>query len=50
MWSKLVEDLFKSLGMDKGEWLEDILSTDADSSSSSFLFFVYRSLLVKERV
>ena len=35
VWSKLVDDHFKSLGTDKDEWLEDIIIKHADSSSSS---------------
>ena len=43
-----MDDLFKSLGIDKIEWLEDI--KHGDSSSSSFMAFVERSVLVKEKV
>ena len=35
VWSRMVDDLFKYLNIDKGEWLEDIES--GDSSSASFL-------------
>ena len=35
VWSRMVDDLFKSLDIDKGEWLEDI--ERGDSSSASFL-------------
>ena len=35
VWSRMVNDLFKSLDIDKGEWLEDIEC--GDSSSASFL-------------
>ena len=29
VWSKMVDDIFKSLGIDKGEWLEDIVHVDS---------------------
>ena len=35
VWRRMVDDLFKSLDIDKGEWLEDI--ERGDSSSASFL-------------
>ena len=35
VWSKMVDDLFKSLDIDKSEWLEDI--KHGDSSSASFM-------------
>ena len=35
VWSRMVDNLFKSLDIDKGEWLEDI--KHGASSSSSFL-------------
>ena len=35
VWSRMVDDLFKYLDIDKGEWLEDI--EHGDSSSASFL-------------
>ena len=38
VWSRMVDDLFKSLDIDKGEWLEDIEC--GDSSSASFLAYV----------
>ena len=44
VWSRMVDDLFKSLDIDKSEWLEDI--KHGDSSSASFS----RSVLVKEKV
>ena len=34
MCSRMVDDLFKSLGIEKGKWLEDI--ERGDSSSASF--------------
>ena len=34
VWSRMVDDLFKSIDTDKGEWLEDI--KHGDSSSASF--------------
>ena len=42
-----MDDLFKSLGIDKGEWLDDI--ERGDSSSASFLACV-ESILVKGKV
>ena len=42
-----MDDLFKSLDIDKGEWLEDI--KHGDSSSGSFLACV-EELLVKDNV
>ena len=44
----MVDDLFKSLDIDKSEWLEDI--KHGDSSSASFMTSVERSVLVKEKV
>ena len=35
VWSRMVDDLFKSLDIDKSEWLEDI--KHGDSSSASFI-------------
>ena len=35
MWCRMVDDLFKSLDIDKSEWLEDI--KHGDSSSASFM-------------
>ena len=35
MWSRMVDDLFKSLDIDKSEWLEDI--KHGDCSSASFM-------------
>ena len=29
MWSRMVDDLVKSLDIDKGEWLEDIKRGDS---------------------
>ena len=46
VWSRMVDDLFKSLDIDKSEWLEDI--KHGDSSSASFMAYV--SVLVKEKV
>ena len=47
VWSRMVDDLFKSLDIDKSEWLEDI--KHGDSSSASFMARK-RSVLVKEKV
>ena len=33
VWSRIVDDLFKSLDIDKGEWLEDIERGDSSSAS-----------------
>ena len=33
VWSRMVDDLFKSLDIDKGEWLEDIKHDDSLSVS-----------------
>ena len=43
----MVDDLFKSLDIDKGEWLEDI--ERGDSSSASF-FTCVEEKVVKEKV
>ena len=45
MCSRMVDDLFKSLDIDKSEWLEDI--KHRDSPSASFMACV-EELLVKE--
>ena len=42
VWSRIVDDLFKSLDIDKCEWMEDIES--GDSSSASYLACVYRGV------
>ena len=46
VWSRMVDDLFKSVDIDKGEWLEDIERGD----SSSALFLACVEVLVKEKV
>ena len=47
VWSRMVDDLFESLDIDKSEWLEDI--KHGDSSSASFMASV-EGVLVKEKV
>ena len=42
----MVDDLFKSLYIDKGEWLEDIKR--GDSSSASFLACVEECISERE--
>ena len=42
----MVDDLFKSLDMDKGEWLEDIMQ--GDSSSASFITCVEECISERE--
>ena len=42
-----MDDLFKSLDIDKGEWLEDI--ERGDSSSASFLACVHVEECISER-
>ena len=44
--SRMVNDLFKSLGIDKSEWLEDI--ERGDSSSASFLACVEECISERE--
>ena len=46
VWSRMVDDLFKSLDIDKGEWLEDI--ERGDSSSASFLACVEECISGRE--
>ena len=46
VWSRMVDDLFKSLDIDKGEWLEDI--ERGDSSSASFLACVEECISERE--
>ena len=46
VWSRMVDDLFKSLDIDKGEWLEDI--ERGDSSSASFLVCVEECISKRE--
>ena len=46
VWSRIVDDLFKSLDIDKGEWLEDI--ERGDSSSASFLACVEECISERE--
>ena len=47
VWSRMVDDLFKSLDIDKSEWLEDI--ERGDSSSASFLACVEECISERER-
>ena len=46
VWSRMVDDLFKSLDIDKSEWLEDI--KHGDSSSASFMACVEECISEKE--
>ena len=46
VWSRMVDDLFKSLDIDKGEWLEDI--ERGDSSAASFLACVEECISERE--
>ena len=46
LWSRMVDDLSKSLDIDKGEWLEDI--ERGDSSSASFLACVEECISERE--
>ena len=46
VWSRMVDDLFKSLDIDKGEWLEDI--ERGDSSLASFLACVEECISERE--
>ena len=46
VWSRMVDDLFKSLDIDKGEWLEDI--ERGDSSSASLLACVKECISERE--
>ena len=46
VWSRMVDDLFKSLDIDRGEWLEDI--ERGDSSSASFLACVEECISERE--
>ena len=46
VWSRMVDDIFKSLDIDKGEWLEDIVR--GDSSSASFLACVEECISERE--
>ena len=45
VWSRMVDDLFKSLAIDKGEWLEDIKHGD---SSTSFMACVEECISERE--
>ena len=47
VWSRMADDLFKYLDIDKGEWLEDIKR--GDSSSTSFLACVEECISERER-
>ena len=46
VWSRMVDDLFKSLDIDKSEWLEDI--KHGDSSSTSFMACVEECINERE--
>ena len=46
VWSRMVDDFFKSLDINKGEWLEDI--ERGDSSSASFLACVEECISERE--
>ena len=46
VWSTMVDDLFKSLNIDKSEWLEDI--KHGDSSSASFMASVEECISERE--
>ena len=46
VWSRMVDDLFKSLDIDKSEWLEDI--KHGDSSSASFMACVEECISERE--
>ena len=46
VWSRMVDDLFKSLDIDNGEWLEDI--ERGNSSSASFLACVEECISERE--
>ena len=46
VWSRMVDDLFKSLDIDKSEWLEDIKR--GDSSSASFMANVEECIIERE--
>ena len=46
VWSRMVDDLFKSLDIDKSEWLEDI--KHGDSSSASFMASVDECISERE--
>ena len=44
VWSRMVDDLFKSLDIYKSEWLEDI--NHGDSSSASFMACVEECIVL----
>ena len=46
LWSRMVDDLFKSLDIDKSEWMEDI--KHGDSSSASFMACVVECISERE--
>ena len=46
VWSRMVDDLFKSLDIDKSKWLEDI--KHGDSSSASFMASVEECISERE--
>ena len=46
VWSRMVDELFKSLDIDKSEWLED--SKHGDSSSASFMACVEECIIERE--
>ena len=46
VWSRRVDDLFKSLDIDKNEWLEDV--KHGDSSSASFMAILEERISERE--
>ena len=42
VWSRIINDLFVSLELEKAEWLKDIDIMDGSSSLKAFLALVYR--------
>ena len=47
-WSKVIDDIFLSLGQDKCEWLEDIEREDACSSLATFMSCVEECISERE--
>ena len=45
-WSKVIDDLFSSLGLDKAEWLHDI--QNGDCTMKGFLSIVWESINERE--
>ena len=46
-WSKVIDDLFSSLGLDKAEWLHDIIQ-NGDCTMKGFLSIVGDSINERE--